>query len=159
MSEGHNQFFAPPRIVLCSVLCCLVLGLIAYSNSLHVPFYLDDLRHITQNQKFLKADFSWSSLVRATLNSPSANRPEANISFAVNLLLHKERLASYHLVNIAIHILTAVLFFLLSLETLNLPALQLKFANQYTISLPWPALFSGSFIHCRVSPSPTLSSA
>lgn len=126
---------ALPRTIPFALLCCLLLGALAYANTLSVPFYLDDFRHIADNPQFRKPDFSWSGLIKASLNSPSANRPVANVSLAVNFLIHGERVAGYHLVNIAIHLLTGCLFFLLAADTLQLPALRARYQQPYAIAL------------------------
>lgn len=82
-----------------------LLGVLIYGHTLHVPWYMDDLRAIVEN--------------RTTQNLPDAladilsGRGLANLTFALNFSLGGTKVAGYHLVNIAIHLITSCLVFLL----------------------------------------------
>jgi len=95
-----SQFFCDRiRFVLLIVLS----GIIVYSNTLHVPFVLDDLVSI---------DFLGSqSLVEILLYGGA--RRFVDVTLALNYKIHGLELPGYHLVNLAIHISTAlVLYFI-----------------------------------------------
>jgi len=62
-----------------------------------------------------------SSIAGAGFKSPSANRPVANISFALNYYFHKDNPLFYHLVNMMVHITTGFLLFLLLKTTSTQP--------------------------------------
>jgi tetratricopeptide (TPR) repeat protein len=101
----------------------LVLGLLIYSNTFRGPFVLDDERNIQNNLHIRLARFTLDGINRAALESPSSNRPVANISFALNYYLHQYNTVGYHLVNILIHITTGILLYLFVRTTLSIPPL------------------------------------
>ncbi len=91
-------------------LCCLLLVIVgagAYANSLGGPFVFDDIAGIEQNP-------SIRSLARALVPSDqqaTAGRPVVNFSLAVNYAIHGLDVRGYHLLNIAIHVLAALVLF------------------------------------------------
>ncbi|MFC1524592.1 tetratricopeptide repeat protein [Thermodesulfobacteriota bacterium] len=104
----------------------LLLGIIIfsiYSNTLESPFIFDDYLHIEGNRHIRLKTLSLDSVVEAGWESPLGGRPVANISFALNYYFHGYRVPGYHLVNIAIHLATAFLLYLLLTNTLLTPAL------------------------------------
>jgi hypothetical protein len=105
------------------VILLLVLGGLAYSNTLRVPFYLDDNRIIKNNQLIRVASLDFKSLADTGFANVISSRPVANITYALNYHFHFLDLPGYHLVNIVLHLLTGVLLFLLVKRTLTLPAL------------------------------------
>ena len=107
-----------PATVRPSLLVAILMALavLAYSNSLHVPFLFDDIPNILDNPHIRLMRLSVKGLAEAGFNSPLSRRPVANISFALNHILHRYEVTGYHLVNIAIHMITGVVLFFL-LET------------------------------------------
>jgi len=92
---------------------CLV-----YSNSFSGPFVLDDSGAIVHNETIRSL---WNS---AILTAPPAGttvsgRPLLNFSLAVNYALSGERVWSYHLFNLAIHILAGCTLFGIVRRTLE----------------------------------------
>ncbi|MBW2109208.1 MAG: tetratricopeptide repeat protein [Deltaproteobacteria bacterium] len=98
----------------------LILGCLIYANTLSVPFYLDDYGNIVENPYVHLSSLKLKNILDAGFKSPCSNRPIANISFALNYYIHQDRVWGYHIVNIAIHALTAVFFFLLTGMTLRI---------------------------------------
>ncbi len=96
-----------------------VLCLAAYSNSLSGPFVFDDVPNIQDNRSLRWTDFSWSGVQGAVRESPSPSRPVANLSFALNYYFGQHNVRGYHVVNIGIHLLTALLVYLLALAVLR----------------------------------------
>ncbi|MDY6954409.1 MAG: tetratricopeptide repeat protein, partial [Thermodesulfobacteriota bacterium] len=91
----------------------VVLGFGIYSNTLQVPFQLDDSFRIENNPHVRLTKITLEGLSKAAVNDISSkNRPVANITFALNYYFHQYRLAGYHVVNIVLHILTAFLVYL-----------------------------------------------
>lgn len=91
----------------------LCIGILAgYYHSLSGPFVLDDEPNIVRNP-YIRMD----SLDRASLGKvfspyqPSASRPAANLSFALNYLVNGLDPAGYRAVNILIHFLAACAVF------------------------------------------------
>ena len=96
----------------------LATGL-AYSNSLSGPFIFDDQFSIVENTGIRE----WWRLGRV-LNPgrelPTAGRPLVNLSFAINYALGGFDERGYHVVNIALHTLCALLVFGIVRRTLSL---------------------------------------
>lgn len=89
----------------------------AYSNTLSVPFLYDDNEVIVNNEDIHIDSFDLEGIKRIIL---SDERPIAAISFAFNSLAGGLEPHGYHVVNIIIHILTAIGFFLFLEGTLLL---------------------------------------
>lgn len=85
---------------------------VAYHNSLRSPFLFDDIPNIIENDNNHLSGIDPSSLkklfppARATIS-----RIFAHLTFAVNYFFGELDPFGYHLVNISIHILTAILLF------------------------------------------------
>jgi len=88
-----------------AVFSLIIFGALLYANSLYAPWYLDDFRAIV--------DSSYLRDLKAVFLSLFRPRGVANLSFAVNYQLGGYTVFGYHLVNVAIHLLTGVLVFLL----------------------------------------------
>ena len=114
----------PDRLAPWIVLLIVGLGFACYANTLHGPFQLDDWHNIAYNGHIRLHSLSPAGLAEAAFKSPIPSRPVANLSFALNYLLHGYRLPGYHLTNIAIHCLTGILLFSLIRGTFATPALK-----------------------------------
>ena len=94
----------------------------AYANSLHGPFIFDDAPSIVDN---LSIRHLGSSQVLAA--PPAAltttGRPVVNLSLAVNYAIGGLAVEGYHVVNLAFHLLAALVLFALVRRTLLLPTL------------------------------------
>jgi tetratricopeptide (TPR) repeat protein len=84
----------------------MVLGVITYAHTLNVPWYMDDLHAIVENRAIHR-------LQDALNNFFYASRGIADLTFALNYRLGGTNVVGYHLVNIAIHLVTSCLVFLL----------------------------------------------
>jgi hypothetical protein len=101
------------------LLLFFIIGLAVYSSGLWAPFQLDDHVRIEDNPHVRLDHISLKGLKKAAMNKFSShNRPIANLTFALNYYFHDYRVLGYRLVNIAVHILTAILFFVLARITL-----------------------------------------
>jgi tetratricopeptide (TPR) repeat protein len=86
-------------------------GIAAYSGSFNGPFVLDDTTSITTNPTIRNL---WP--IMNVLTTPKANvtvqsRPILNLSLALNYALSHNQVWSYHVVNIIIHLLSALCLF------------------------------------------------
>jgi len=106
---GINILFILGSILLVSVL---------YSGILESPFQFDDIYNIRENTHIRLNELTIKGLLDAGIKSYASNRPVANISFALNYYFGGYSVFGYHLVNIAIHLLTGLFLFLLMKETL-----------------------------------------
>ena len=106
-----------PWVVISIVLICLV-GVIAYSNSLDCSFHFDDISTIINNIAIrdLSNVKAWWDFV------PS--RPIGTLSFALNYHFHRLDLWGYHLVNLVIHIVNALLVWWLVMLTMATPVMR-----------------------------------
>ncbi len=125
-SPGTSQRTEPVKVSkqLLSMVAFFLLsaGIIVaiYSNSIRSPFLFDDLFSIKDNVLIRLNELTFQGLMDAGLKSICANRPVANISFALNYYWGGYDVAGYHVVNIAIHMISALLLFLLLKMTLVL---------------------------------------
>ncbi len=107
--------------ILLTVFICLI-----YSNTLNSPWQLDDFHNIVDNSAVHMTSLDGSSIKTswyAAPNKESLQRPVSYFTFALNWYFGQDNVTGYHLVNIAIHILTACFLFatiLLLFQTPNL---------------------------------------
>jgi len=99
---------------------------LTYANSLRAPFVIDDQAAIVQNEQI--RDLSRpSAVLLPDSESPVAGRPLVSLSFALNYAAGGLDVRGYHAVNVAVHVVCALLAFGLIRRTLELPRLRLRF--------------------------------
>ena len=130
LKQPHNQF---AELLLLVLLAALVFAV--YSNSLQVPFLLDDINNIKDNSHIRLSELSLKEIADAAFNGPSSKRPVANISFALNYYFHGYELFGYHLVNILIHLANGLLLYLFVKQTLRFPCISKKYKQSKWIPL------------------------
>jgi Flp pilus assembly protein TadD len=113
----------PIRLALCSALI-VTAGVLAYANSLSVPFHYDDSIGIVENSQIRRLWPITVPLSPPSEGQPVSGRPVANLSLAVNYAIGGLDVTGYHVVNIALHIACALLLFGIVRQTLGLPDLQ-----------------------------------
>jgi Flp pilus assembly protein TadD len=92
------------------------VGFAVFWNSLPAPFTFDDDHAIVVNEQI--RDIS-TSLSRTEQGSPLAGRPIVSLTFAINYALGGLNVRGYRLVNIAIHVVNALLLFAIAARTLR----------------------------------------
>jgi len=104
-----------------AILLILLTGSIIYANTFHVPFALDDETSIVQNAVIKNLDNFYA-------NSSGfeflPNRCVAYFTFALNYHLGGLDVAGYHVFNLVIHLLTALLVYALLRLTFHTPFFQ-----------------------------------
>ncbi|OGF59946.1 MAG: hypothetical protein A2Y62_07830 [Candidatus Fischerbacteria bacterium RBG_13_37_8] len=85
------------------ILLFSIIGFLIYSNTFSVPFILDDYRNITENDA-IKRNEVFSDI--------NVHRYIGNITFALNYKMNGFNPAGYHFINILIHIINAVLVYI-----------------------------------------------
>ena len=100
------------------LLVVAVLGAAVYAHTLDVPFYLDDYASIQENP----AVYEWQGFIELWKFAPM--RFAGYLSFALNYQLHQFDVAGYHVLNIAVHILTGWAVFWLARVLLRLPQVE-----------------------------------
>ncbi|MFZ4439370.1 MAG: tetratricopeptide repeat protein [Syntrophales bacterium] len=103
-------FFHKPVVHL---LFIVVLGFLIYSNTFHGPFVFDDEIAIVENSG-IKDLGNYSSPL-------SGNRSIGFLTFALNYKLHGLHVTGYHVVNLLIHLINALLVYGLSVLTFRTP--------------------------------------
>lgn len=121
----------PPWQILCIVLTVIA----AYWGTLDYSFHFDDWPNIQNNPNIQISEFSLDSLKKAAFDRFTQRRPVAYISLALNHYVHGLEVRGYHVVNIIIHIITALLLYAFVQATLRLPPLQKQFAGSGYIPL------------------------
>ncbi len=120
-STGFSVF------VWSAIVPCLLalLTFTAYSNTLHVPFILDDLPNIKHNELVFRFDeFTFQNIKRFWISRFERGRPVALFTFALNFCFGRLDPTGYHLVNVAIHLLSgAGVFFFTRLLLIRSPVL------------------------------------
>ena len=116
----------PKYEILLLTLSAIIVVLI-YADTLTTPFIFDDINNIRDNPHIRIPVPSLKNLVWAGFHSPEANRPVANISFALNYYFHDYNLVGFHLVNILIHLSAGILLYFLTKATLATPAIRTTF--------------------------------
>jgi tetratricopeptide (TPR) repeat protein len=127
-----------------------VLGLLVYSNTFNASFHFDDGIFIIKNPLirdigyFLdleKAERTAEELMIAKdIRRYFRTRYVGNLSFWANYRLHGFDVRSYHAANLALHIVNAVLVYLLVALTLRMPLFRSSNLSIHSNSV---ALFSG----------------
>ncbi|MBI4690486.1 MAG: tetratricopeptide repeat protein [Nitrospirae bacterium] len=105
-SSRENLFRNP----IFHLLLIAIVGLLAYSNTFHVPFLFDDKSKIIENYKLKDVANLWP---------PFGSRWLGFLSFALNYKLHGFNVAGYHIFNLVVHILNAILVYWLVTLTLR----------------------------------------
>jgi len=132
-SVGRRWIWAATALIV-------MAGIAAYSNSLRGPFIFDDPLSIAKNPTIR----SLGRLGDVLLPSPQLHlyRPTLNLTLAVCYAVGGLDVVAYHVVNLAIHILAALVLFGVIRRTLLLPALADRFGAASTglglaVSLLW----------------------
>ena len=98
---------------------------VSYANSLNGPFFVDDRVTIVDNSSV----HDWAHLRELFVTNeetPLTNRPLVGVSFILNYVAGGDDVRGYHLVNIAMHLVTALLLFGVVRRTLELPPLRAR---------------------------------
>ncbi|MFW6011016.1 MAG: hypothetical protein ACOC8Q_00730, partial [Desulfosalsimonas sp.] len=121
-----------PALVLIFVLLVVV-----YANSFKGTWIFDDTPNILENSHVHVESLDFESLKNSIYNhNEKIGRPLAFLSFGINYYFGKTDPFGYHLVNFAVHFLTACFLFLLIIKTLNLPLLRDAYSRHaYSIAL------------------------
>jgi tetratricopeptide (TPR) repeat protein len=118
------------------VIGLVVLGITAYANSFGGPFIFDDEESVVENPYIVRlwpADWMY-----APPQSTVAGRPVASLSLAVNYAISGYSVWSYHLFNLAVHILAGLALYGIVRRTLLCERLRERFSKHSAV-LAWIA--------------------
>jgi len=110
------------------------VGFAVFWNSLPAPFTFDDDHAIVINEQIRHIS---TSLSPTEQGSPLAGRPVVSLTFAINYALGELNVRGYRLVNIAIHVLNALLLFALATRTLRIRGVANAPELAFAIALIW----------------------
>lgn len=121
----------------------MVLGVfLAYANSLNTPFVFDDVKGIVNNPTIRDL-----GAISEVLNPPmhatgAGGRPVVNLSLAINYAMGELDVQGYHLFNMLVHALSALVLFGIIRRTLLRPVLREKFGSGslalgFSVALLW----------------------
>ncbi|HEV3003406.1 MAG TPA: hypothetical protein VGX78_03050, partial [Pirellulales bacterium] len=91
-------------------LAIALLGTVAFANGVRGAFYLDDFVTIVNNPT-LRHLWPLTAVLSPPNGCTAAGRPLLNLSFAINYAVGKTEPLGFHLVNIALHVLAALVLF------------------------------------------------
>jgi tetratricopeptide (TPR) repeat protein len=114
--------------IVLAVAICLV-----YGSTIDAPFIFDDLISIEQNPSIVRLWPLWGDVehpgpLRPPVENPMSARPLVNLSLALNYYVGELNPRGYHLVNMALHLASALLLWAVVRRTL----LQPYFAGRFT---------------------------
>ena len=116
------------------------MTLLIYSNTFHAVFLFDDKPNIVKNERLHLTDLKPASLWQTFFAKSGKDeffRPVPSLTLALNWYVGQDNPFGYHLVNTAIHILTAFFLFLATKTLLQTPKLKNDYSQEdiYCISL------------------------
>ena len=106
------------RTVRLCAAAILVAGIVVYANALSGPFLFDDENSIVNNRSIQ----SVGTALSPPRDTPVAGRPVVNLTFALNYAAGGLDVTGYHVVNVAIHLLAALVLFGIVRRTFRLKA-------------------------------------
>jgi protein O-mannosyl-transferase len=116
-------------------------GVTVYRNSVHLPFFWDDLQSIVNNPTIRRL-WPLPGPLAPPLETPMAGRPVVNLSLAVNYASGGLNVEGYHWLNVGVHVLCAILLFAIVRRTFSGRRLAPLFerganATALTVALIW----------------------
>jgi tetratricopeptide (TPR) repeat protein len=101
----------------------VIIGIVAYCNTFHAPFQYDDFKGMldkpyVQDLRYLS---DLSLVQQFSMEHAFRVRFIGFLSFALNYAIHGDAVEGYHIVNLAIHLLNALLVYCLVRLTLRTP--------------------------------------
>lgn len=120
VSHDAGRRWLPPLVIVVSAVIC-------YANSFDGTFVFDDRQYVANNPALhtLWPPYDWLAFC--------PTRPLVYFTFAVNYALGGEEVFGYHLVNLLIHIATALALFGLTRRSLQSPVIHESLRNRATL--------------------------
>jgi tetratricopeptide (TPR) repeat protein len=139
-SPRPQPFLLKPII---HVLLIAALGVLAYSNTFNVPFVFDDKEQIADNPvvkdlRYFTSPSEADNVLAGNKLYTFRTRYIGYLTFALNYRLHGLDVAGYHIVNLIIHILNALLVYWLLGLTFKTPF----FSSMKNTGIGGPGLIS-----------------
>ena len=119
MNKKIKELFEKPFIHITLI---IFVGILAYSNTLNVPFQFDDKAYIVENPAIRNFQL-YKELPKVEVEFPRyllKSRFVGFYTFALTYKLHDLDVIGYHIFNLAIHIITALLVYRLIVLTFKI---------------------------------------
>jgi tetratricopeptide (TPR) repeat protein len=128
--------FADGKKYAFTFIALFLLLLIIYANSFHCGWHFDDSQNIVDNVSIHLKKLSWQNIGKILCAGEKLPRPFSYLSFALNYYFGGLDVFGYHLVNLAVHYISAVFLFLFIYNTLKLPILRKPYGKYaYSVAL------------------------
>lgn len=104
--------------------CIIAIGVLVYSNTLNVPFTFDDIHNIVENPLIRDIESFWGSAHAdgsGGISFLESRRFVGFLSFALNYAINGLNVPGYHVVNVLIHLMNALLVYVLVVLTGKTP--------------------------------------
>jgi hypothetical protein len=146
--DSKNALIHKP---LFHVLLILLLSLLAYANTFHVPFHFDDKPVIVENPIIKDLQYFTSPSKAKVFTEPFGyptfrSRYIGYLTFALNYRIHGLDTTGYHIFNISVHIINALLVYLIVTLTFRTPFLKDSRLRNYSNEI---AFFTGVLFVCH----------
>ena len=132
MINDYNYQSSRNNYIAFTLLFFLVLTI--YSNTFKSSWHFDDKPNIVNNSRVHSKNFNYKSIFNAFYANPSnrsrLSRPVAYQTFALNWLFNKDDVTGYHLINVAIHFITAFILYLSIINLFKTPNLRDKYSSE-----------------------------
>jgi len=115
--------------VLAAAGLIIAAGALAYANSFHGPFILDDIDAIPKNPYVRRLWPIWEAMSAPAHETTAAGRPVVSLSLALNYAISGLGVWSYHVLNLVVHILAAMVLFGIVRRTLLSEKLRDRFGK------------------------------
>jgi tetratricopeptide (TPR) repeat protein len=110
----------------------VIIGVAAYSNSFSGPFIFDDVPNIVENPN-IRSIWPLTKAMSAPDKSGLGGRPILSLSFSLNYAFGGYNVLGYHIVNLAIHILAALILYAIVRRTLLSDRLKERFGGHSAV--------------------------
>ncbi len=103
-----------------AIFVIILATILPYSSSFHNSFHFDDRSKIKKLSESYHGKLNWEFFKVALnlSNKPIIYRPIAGITLAINYHFGKNSVLGYHIVNLSIHLITALILYLFLFHTL-----------------------------------------
>lgn len=138
-SDGPNSRPHPPAAPVWLAAVMVGIGILVYADGLSGPFIFDDVHSIPES-RHIRHVWPLSESMSAEPQGTLAGRPIVALSFALNYAVHGLNVRGYHIVNVAIHLASALLLLGIIRRALLSPV----FAGRFDRAAPWLAAASAT---------------
>jgi len=138
--EPIRRSVSPRLRTALGIAALLIVNAAVYSRSLHIPFIFDDLTSIPENPNIRQLWPPWKSMAPPPQLGAAGGRPLVGLSLAVNYALGGLNVRGYHVFNLLVHVLSALVLWGALVRILAGPRLRGRFGGRaaaFAVALVW----------------------